>query len=246
MAQDMEFVEHDLGLWGMFLRGLAKRFPHVHHRHSNTCTAPYTVSCKELRQVFLLAAGTAPDRSLLFQVAHHYAVVVALADGDLIHANGRGGRHWMAAQKLCHVQFVQVLDGGVVQSLGTRHVSDGHLSAQRSHVQGVARRVTRIARPPVQIFHIYPAVRTAYAHPFEFERDTKPTCAQIPRHAPVVDRTAPAATARTGAGLFLRRSRATRTSGSPKTPLSSVAARNPGNEYISHQVRARFIGMSFH
>ena len=30
VAQDMELVEHDLGLRGVFLCGLAKRFPHVH------------------------------------------------------------------------------------------------------------------------------------------------------------------------------------------------------------------------
>ena len=105
-----------------------------------------------------------------------------------------------------------------------------------------------IARQPVQVFHVYPAVRTAYAHPFEFERDAKTTRAQIPRlhHAPVIDRTALTATARTGAGLFLRRSGTTRKSGSPNTPLSFAAARNPGNEYSSHQVRARFIDGSFH
>ena len=38
----------------------------------------------------------------------------------------------------------------------------------------------------------------------------------------------------------------TRTSGSPNTPLSFAAARNPGNEYSSHQVRARFIDVPFH
>ena len=244
MAQDVEFVEHDLGLRGVYLCCLAKRFPHVHHRSTNTRTAARAEGRKELCQVFLLAAGTTePDGSLTLKVAHYHAIFMPLADGNLIHTDRRGGRHRMAPQLLGHIQFVQVLDGGVMQSFGTGHVLDGHCAAQRPDVQCVARRVPRVTRQPVQVFHMYPAVRTAYAHPFEFERDTESARTQIPRlrQASVVDRTTRMATARAGAGLFLRRSRTTRQSGSPNTPLSFAAARNPGNEYSSHHDRARFI-----
>ncbi len=170
-----------------------------------------------------------------------------LADGDLIHTDRRGGGHGVTAQLFSHIQFVQILDGGVVQPLGAGHVLDGHRAGQCPDVQRITRRVPRIARQPVQVLHAHPAVRTAYARPFELKRDAKSTRAEIPcpHHAPVIDRTTRVATARTGAGLFLRRSVATRQSGSPNTPLSFAAARNPGNEYSSHQVRARFIDGSF-
>lgn len=60
------------------------------------------------------------------------------------------------------------------------------------------------------------------------------------------DRTPRPTTARTDTDLFLRRRHTTRKSGSPNTPLSCAAARNPENGYKSHSDHARFIGVPFH
>lgn len=246
MTQDVELVEHDLGLRRVCVRRLAKRLPHVHHRHLNTLATPRSVGREELFQVGLLAAcSTEPDRPPTREVADHHSVLVSLADGDLVHADRRSSRHRMPAQLLGHVQLVQVLDRGVVQSLGLGHVLDGHLATQCTHMQRIAGRITRVVGQPVQVLHANPAARTTYADPFKLQHHAKATGRKIPRsrHAPIIDRAASPATARTGAGLFLRRNRTTRTSGSPKTPLRCAAALNPGNEYNSHHIRARFIGV---
>lgn len=133
----------------------------------------------------------------------------------------------------------------VVQSLGQGHVLDSHLATQRPDMQRIAGHVTRITGQPVKVLHANPAVRTAYADPLKLQHDAKTTGRKISRsrQAPVIDRTAPPTATRTGTGLFLRRNRTTRKSGSPKTLLSCAAALNPKNEYNSHNVRARFIGV---
>lgn len=246
MAQDVELVEHDLGVRRVLAGRLAKRLPHVQHRHLNPLAAPRPVGREERFEIGLLASRAAePDRSRTNEVADHHAVLMPLADSDLVHADRRGGRPRVLAQLLSHVQLVQVLDGGVRQSLGQGDVLDGHLAAQRAHMPRIAGRVARVTGQPVQGLHANSAVRTAYADTFPLKLDTKAAGRKIPRarQAPIIDRAARPAPARADAGRFLRRNRTTRTSGSPKTPWSCAAALNPGNEYHSHNVRARFIGV---
>ena len=240
-----EFVEHDLGLRGVFVRGLAKRFPHVHRRDPDARTAARAVACYELRQVFLPASRAAkPDRSLAFQVAHHHPVSgplrMAISSTPMADVAGQGCRRSCSAIYSLSRSFTVEWC-----SRSERATSLTVIVRARARDVRITRRVPRVARQPVQVLHAHPAIRTAYAHPLEFKSMRNPPApSSCPRHPPVWIEHA--------CGYSTNRCRSFYAAVSPRVhPIAKHALefrRRPesGNEYSSHQVRARFIDVSFH
>jgi hypothetical protein len=116
MANDVELVEQDRGLWGVLQRRVTERFPHVHHRQANPFGSFIPEETVELIHARLAAVGTAePDWLMLLQVAHHDAVLVTLAHRDLVDADHLRARLAGLGQLLAHVLHLEPLDRVPVQ-----------------------------------------------------------------------------------------------------------------------------------
>jgi hypothetical protein len=91
MAHDVEFVEQDRRLRRFVRRDITERLPHVHHDELDFAALPEPQLGVEpchagLRTIF----AAEPDRPLANQVADRDAIVVALADRDLVDADRLG------------------------------------------------------------------------------------------------------------------------------------------------------------
>ena len=91
MAQDVELVEQDRRLRGVRAGGVAKRLPHVHHRQTELFGLLFPKKSIELVHArFRAILAAEPDRPRALQITDHDPVDMALADRDLIDADGLG------------------------------------------------------------------------------------------------------------------------------------------------------------
>ena len=191
-------------------------------------------AAKKEVQVGLGAAPPAdPDRPAALEVAHHHAVVVALADGDLVDADGPRHREPGLRDLLLHVDLIEVLHRAVVKALQLGHPLVRHLATERTHVHGEALGVTRVVRQPVEPLYVHAAAPRAVDPPaLKLEVDPPAGHREVAGPAgPLVVAAAAAVTALQACGGFFRlRSTITRAYLSPKTPLSAEAAMKPGSE----------------
>src|SRR6266511_2786366 len=185
----------------------------------------------EVRLGAALAAH--PDRPAAVEVAHHDAVVVALADGDLVDADGPRRGHPGAGHLLPHVDLVEVLHRAVVQVLQLGHRLVRHLPAERADVHRVPLREARVLRQPVEPLYVHAtAPSTVDAPAFELAVDPPPGHREVAGAVRLLVVTAPRAQAALSASrsFFRRRSTMTRAYRSPNTPASCERATKPGNE----------------
>src|SRR3989449_3144586 len=118
----------------------------------------------ELRKGFHMSIAASSMAALFFapsKVAHHHAVVVALADGDLIDADGPRRGEPGLRDLLLHVDRVEILHRAVVKALQLGHRLVRHLVAERTHVHGEALGVARVLRQPVEPLYVHTAAPRA-------------------------------------------------------------------------------------
>ncbi len=99
---------------------------------------------------------------------------MALADGDLVDADGPRRGHAGARHLLLHVELVEVFHRAMVQALqlGDRLVR--HVAAQLAHVQGKALRVARVLGQPIEVLYMHAAApRAADAPALELQVDAQ-------------------------------------------------------------------------
>lgn len=124
---------------------------------------------------FLAPLATHPDGTSPLQVADDDPVVVALADGDLVDADGPRGGHLGSLHLLAHVELVEFFDGTVVQVLELGHGLVRHVAAELAHLQGKAPRIARVTGQPVEAFYMHAAAPRAVDAPaLELKVDSKP------------------------------------------------------------------------
>src|SRR6266581_1800602 len=89
VAHDVELVKEDRRLRRSRKGYIAKRLPHIHHRQANAPALLVSQPVIELRHARLRAILAAePDRATANQIAYHAAVGMALADRNLVDADG--------------------------------------------------------------------------------------------------------------------------------------------------------------
>ena len=243
VAQDVELVEQDRCLRRFFLGHGAKRFPHVHHRQADACGLGFAQPVVDLRQARRRAVLTAkPDRAATDEVAHHDAVGVALADRDLVHADGLGGGVADLRQLRRHVLLLQRLDRVPVKPQFLGHVLDGRAAAASADVPSEALGVERVVGQEVELLPLHGTALPAGDAPhLNVEIHAGVTTRQVAHPAPraVIPARACLAAGATDC-FFTRRFRVmTRAFGSPKTPCTVDAGRKPGNAYASSSRRLR-------
>lgn len=121
-------------------------------------------------QARLLAPSPPTQRGAPLQIADDDPIVVALAEGDLIDADGARGRQTGTSHLLLHIELVEFLHRTMMQTLplGDRLVR--HVAAQRAHMQGKALGIARILRQPVEMLYMHTlAPRTADAPTLELQ-----------------------------------------------------------------------------
>src|SRR3990172_7493355 len=246
VAHDVELVEDDAGVGCVPRQRVAEGLPHVHRGELDARRLLRTQRREEEIEVRLGAALAAhPDRPAAVEVAHHDAVVVALADGDLVDADGPRRGHPGAGHLLLHVDLVEVLHRAVVQALQLGHRLVRHLPAEATHVHRVPLREARVLRQPVEPLYVHAAApRTVDPPPLELQVDPPPGHRQVPYPAGslVVPGAAAPAALPASRGFFRRRRRMTRVYRSPKTPASCAKATKPGSEKSARIVVGAFTG----
>src|SRR5450759_1094283 len=111
MAQYVELVVQDRRLRCTLYRHVVKRLPHVHHRQANAPGLLLSQPVVEQRHARLFAVlSPKPDRAPSNQIAHPDAVGMALADRDLVDADGFGSWPAHAGELRAHVLLLQSLD----------------------------------------------------------------------------------------------------------------------------------------
>src|SRR5215510_11764135 len=184
------------------------------------------------------AIGAAkPDRSPALQIAHHNAVSVTLADGDLVDADHL--RPWLAGarQLRSHVLLVELLDRVPVEIDLLGYVLDRRLAAAPANEVGEPLGVKRIVGQKLELLPPHFAARLAKdASDLELKIDARVAAREI-THAPdraIVPAFVHASTI--GAACFFERrlSLMMRALGSPNTPRTVPSGRKPGNAYASH------------
>src|SRR5262249_13732484 len=235
VAEDVELVVEDRGLRGIPLLGGggAERLPHVHNRQTDFAAFGGAQPGEELVQALLGAVLAAePDGPAPVQVADHDAVLVALADADLVDADHPGSGVAGPAELFAHVLLVQLLDGVPVEEEFLGHVLDGSLATAPAHEEGEPLGVQRVVGEPVPPFALHaPAPHTLDPAQGVGEVDTFVATGEVASAAGALvvggPRNLPAGT--TGRFFRLRR-RAMRTArGSPKTPWTLGWGTKPGN-----------------
>jgi len=235
MTQHVKLVEDDQRLRGVpLLEGrVAERLPHVHHRDANFAGFRGPKPGKELVHAsFRSVFAAEPNGPAADQIAHHDAVTVASADGDLVDADRLGSGLADTPQLLAHVLLVQLLDRVPIQEQLLGHGFDRTLPAASSHEVGESFRVERIVGQPVEAFGLHGAApRTIHPANEEVQIDvlvaagevanvTRPLIVECRRHLP----------ARPARRFFSRRWGVTTTArGSPKMPWTAARGSNPGN-----------------
>jgi len=158
---------------------------------------------------------------------------VAFADGDLVDAHRPGRGQAGASHLLPHIELVEILDRGVVQPLKFSHRLHRHLAAERTYVQRIPLRITRIPRKPIELLYEHAATPRAVNSPaLELEEDAEARRTHVahPHRAAIVAPPAAMTAARAPRCVFRRRSSITRARRSPNTPTNPDEAVKPGNE----------------
>src|SRR6266536_580851 len=227
-------AEDDAGLGRVPLQRVAEGLPHVHRGELDARRLLRAQRGEEEIEVRLGAALAAhPDRPAAVEVAHHDAVVVALADGDLVDADGPRCGHPGAGHLLRHVDLVEVLHRAVVQALQLGHRLVRHLPTERADVHRVPLREARVLRQPVEPLYVHAAAPPAVDAPaLELDVDPPPGHREVAGAVRLLVVTAPRAQAALSAArsFFRRRSTMTRAYRSPNTPARCERATKPGNE----------------
>src|SRR5262249_1976153 len=148
MAHHMKLVVQNSCLWRRGFSGVSKWLPHVHDRQANPCAWGLSQLIKELSQALLRTVLAAkPDRSALFQVAHHNPVSVTLANRYLVNADDlRLGLTGTCDLRL-HVLLVQLFDRVPVKLKFLGYVFDGRRAATPPHIIGKPLGVKLVCRP---------------------------------------------------------------------------------------------------
>ncbi len=244
MTHDVELVEQDRRLRRTRYGRVAKRLPHVHHRQANAPGLLLSQPVVEQRHARLFAVlSPEPDRATANQIAHHDAVGVALADRDLVDADGFGSWPARAGELRAHVLLLQRLDRLPVKIEFLGNVLDGGLATAPPHVVGKALGIEGVVRQEVEPLALHVAATLApHATHLELQIDARVATREIanaPRASVVPARLG--STTAAADVFFERRTRVmTRAFGSPKTPRTVGCGRKPGNAYASHSRRCRF------
>ena len=250
MTQHVKLVVDDQSLRSMarLERGVAERFPHVHHREPYFAGFFGAEPGIELVHAGLRAILAAePNGPSADQIADHDPVAVASANGYFVDADGPGIRWAGAAELLGHVLLVQLLDRLPIQEQVLGHRLDGTVPAASSHEEGKALGVERIVGQPVQSFGLHSATPGALdAANEEVEIDASIATREVahPARSLIVIgwRHLPAAAADC---FFPRRwSVSTTAHESPKMPWRVARGTNPGNRYRSRSCRVVGIASS--
>jgi hypothetical protein len=147
MMHDVELVEDDACLWRISFERVAKGLPPVHRGQLDAGRLLRAQRRKEEVEVRVDAAFAAdPDWSSAIEVTDDDPVVMALPDGDLVHADRPGRGQAGADHLLLHVDRVEGLDGAVVVPLRLDDRLVGPLAAERADVHGEALSDARVLR----------------------------------------------------------------------------------------------------
>ncbi len=228
----------------MFVRHVAKRFPHVHNRQANAAALLLPELLVEHRHALLGAVFAAePDRAPANQIAHHDPIGVAFANRDLVDANRFGAGRARLGQLQLHILLFQRLDRVPVEVEFLGKILDRGRTAAPAHVMGKALGVEGVVGQKVEPLALHaPATSALNASNLQFEVDARIAAGQIAnltRASVVPPRLCPATAA--AHRFFERRSRVmTRAFESPKTPRTVGCGRKPGKVYASHSRRTRF------
>lgn len=243
MAQGVELVVQAGGLRGVSCRGVLEGLPHVHHGQPDTPALFITQLLEEQVHADLrTVVPPEPDRTLPHQIADDDAVGVALADGQLVDADDLRPRRPHPAQLLGHVLLLQGLDRLPVQVGFPGDILDGHYPASPADPEGKPLGVERRVGQPVQLLLLHlPAAPTEDSSHLHVQVNASIPAGEVPHpaHLPVVEDAMHSAANPAGRFFPRRRSRMTRTYGSPKTPLTTDSGIWPGNRYASS---SRLIG----
>ncbi len=237
MARDVKLVEQDRRLRRLGLSGIAKGLPHVHYRQADAAVLVLCQSCKELLHARLRAIAPAePNRAASQQIAHHDAVGMALADGDLVNADHFRCGITRFGKLRGHVLLVQLFHRVPVELQFRRHLLDARLPAAPSDVVGKALGVEGIVGQKLQAFALhFAAVAAENAPHFECQPDAHVPARQV-AHAPgsaIVEARVRSATGSTDCFFERRVRRMTRALGSPNTPRRRAWGQKPAKRYAS-------------
>src|SRR3989442_2647943 len=200
VAHDVELVEDHPSVRSVLRERVAEGLPHVHRGELDGRALLRAQRGKEDVQVGFGASPAAdPDRPAALKVAHHHAVVVALADGDLIDADGPRRGEPGLRDLLLHVDRVEILHRAVVKALQLGHRLVRHLVAERTHVHGEALGVARVLRQPVEPLYVHTTAPRAVDPP-ALELEVNPPAG----HREVAGTAGPLVVAAPTAGTALR------------------------------------------
>ena len=229
----MELVEDDPGLRGILQHRVPERLPHVHgSQFDASALFPAQRLEKQVNVSLFATLTTDPDGPLPIQVTDDDPIVMSLADGDLINADGPGRWQPRQVNLLLHVELVEIFHRAVVQALHLGNSLVRHVPAQLAYMHGKALGIARVICQPVKMLYMHAATPRAIDTPaFKLQVDPPAGNRQIPYPQALLVVTPPAAVTamRTDRGFFRLLSRITRAYRSPNTPLIREAATKPGN-----------------
>src|SRR5512142_2768613 len=243
VLEDVELVVEDAGLGRVPLlaRGVAKRLPHVHDGQADSPAFPRPQPLvEEVHALLGPIRATEPDRPTADQIAHDDAVVVPLADGDLVDADHLRAGCPGPSELLAHVLHCQRLDRLPIEAEFASHIPDRRGPTAPAHVEGEPPGVEGVVRQPGQLLLLHGAAAPeVHAPDLALQVHTGVATGEVAHStglAVVVGSLRPP----TGpAGRFFpgRRSRKIRALGSPKTPRTVVPGRKPVIRYSSSSLR---------
>ena len=204
MAHDVELVEQDRRLRCTRRRHVVKRLPHVHHRQANAPGLLLAQPVVEQRHARLFAVlSPEPDRAPSNQVAHHDAVGMALADRDLVDADGLGSWRARTGQLRPHVLHLQSLDRLPVKPEFLGNVLDGGLTTAPPNVVGKALGIEGVVRQEVEPLALHvPATLALHTTHLDLQKDARCRHTTDRERAACVGRTSPSALDRSNRRSF--------------------------------------------
>ncbi len=156
MAHDMELVEDDPSIRGIFQYRIPEWLPHVHGRQFDVSALFLAQRLEEQVDVSLFTALTTdPNGAPPIQVTDDDPVVMPLANGDLINTDSTGCGQSRQVNLLLHVELIEIFHRAVVQAfhLGDRLVR--HIPAQLAHMHRKALRIARVLCQPVKMLYMH-------------------------------------------------------------------------------------------